>query len=232
MNWRLSGLDKYSLISCSDSHSFWPWRIGREATLFDIDPTYDNIIKALRTKQGLTGTIEVDPAYGKYHWDGHRACDVCLSPKQSKELNKICPKCGKPVTIGVEFRVEELADRKPGFRPEGAKDFHKLIPVSEIISKLLNCGVATKKVWAEFNKLIAVFGNEINILLNAPEEELKKVVDDKIAETLIKNRAGEIEVKPGYDGEYGIPIFNDADRVKEIVIEKPKKIQKGLGEFA
>ncbi|MBD3354718.1 DNA helicase UvrD, partial [Candidatus Woesearchaeota archaeon] len=103
MNWRLSSLDKFSLISCSDSHSFWPWRIGREATLFDLkELTYDNLIKALRTKEGLSGTIEVDPAYGKYHWDGHRNCNVSLSPKETMKLNGICPKCGKPVTIGVE----------------------------------------------------------------------------------------------------------------------------------
>jgi len=232
MNWRLSKLDKYSLISCSDSHSFWPWRIGREATLFDLkELSYKNIINALRTKDGLSGTIEVDPAYGKYHWDGHRACDVCLSPKESIKLNKICPKCGKPVTIGVEFRVEELADRKAGFRPEGAKDFKKLIPLSEILSSLFSCGVATKKVWAEFNKLMAEFGNELNVLLDVSKEELEKVTDKKIADAIIKNREGNIQVKPGYDGEYGVPMFGGKKEKEEVKTEHVK-IQKGLNDFS
>jgi len=231
MNWRLSKLDRYSLVSFSDSHSFWPWRIGREATLFELNElSYNNLINALRTKQGLTGTIEVDPGYGKYHFDGHRNCNVCLSPKESMKMNKICPKCGKALTIGVEHRVEKLADRPMGFKPENAKEFHKLIPTSEIIAKLLNCGIATKKVWAEFDKLINAFGNDLNILLNASEDELRKVTNEKIAEMLIKNRNGQIEIQPGYDGEYGIPIFSEKDK-KVFEDVKVVKKQTGLGEF-
>ncbi|MEE9525723.1 MAG: endonuclease Q family protein [Candidatus Woesearchaeota archaeon] len=231
MNWRLSSLDKFSLISNSDSHSFWPWRIGREATLFDFkELTYDNLLKALRTKEGLTGTIEVDPAYGKYHWSGHRNCNVCLSPEQTKKLNGICPKCGKPVTIGVEYRVEELADRPEGFKLEGAPSFQRLIPVSEIISKLLGKGIATKTVWTEFDKLQKAFKTELNISLNVPQEELAKVVDPKIAEMIIKNREGKIEVQPGYDGEYGIPIFSDEDKKEQEEYEIQQK-QASLSEF-
>ena len=207
MNWRISSLDKYSLVSTSDSHSFWPWRIGREATLFNLKKlTYDNLINAIRTKKGLTGTIEVDPAYGKYHWDGHRKCNVCLSPKETNKLGKICPKCKKPVTVGVEYRVEELADRTEGFKPKNAKDFKRLIPLSEMISSSVGKGVATKTVWEVFNKLIAQFKSELNILLNVPEKELK-TFDAKLAEMIIKNRNGKIKVKPGYDGEYGVPVF-------------------------
>jgi uncharacterized protein (TIGR00375 family) len=207
MNWRISSLDKYSLVSSSDSHSFWPWRIGREATLFDLKKlTYDNLINALRTKKGLTGTIEVDPAYGKYHWDGHRKCNVCLSPKETNKLNKICPKCKKPVTVGVEYRVEELADRPEGFKPKNAKDFKRLMPLSEMISSSVGKGVATKTVWEVFNKLIDQFKSELNILLDVPEKELK-TFDAKLAEMIIKNRNGKIKVKPGYDGEYGVPVF-------------------------
>ncbi|MBR9691554.1 DNA helicase UvrD [Candidatus Woesearchaeota archaeon] len=231
MLWRISSLDKFSLISNSDSHSFWPWRMGREATLFELkELTYNNIIKALRTKEGLTGTIEVDPAYGKYHWDGHRNCNVCLSPKETKKLNGVCPNCGKPVTIGVEYRVEELADRPMGFRPEGAKDFKRLIPISEIISKLVGKGVATKTVWQEFDKLIKAFKTELNILLDVPEEELKKVTDEKIAEAILKNRQGKIEVQPGYDGEYGIPIFDGKDKPRPKV--EIKKKQANLSDFS
>jgi len=230
MNWRLSSLDKYSLVSSSDSHSFWPWRIGREATLFELKKlTYDNILKALRTKQGLKGTIEVDPAYGKYHWDGHRKCNVCLSPKQTKKLNKICPKCGKPVTVGVEYRVEELADREQGFTPKNAKEYRRLMPVSEIISKVKDVGIATKTVWKVYNKLQDNFKNEYEILLDAPEDKLKKATSDKIAELIIKNRKGNIKVQPGYDGEYGIPVFSDEDkREQEIEI---KKKQKNISDF-
>ncbi len=230
MNWRLSQLDRFSLVSSSDSHSFWPWRIGREATLFELkELTYNNLIKALRTKEGLTGTIEVDPAYGKYHYDGHRNCHVCLSPEQSTKLNKLCPKCGKALTIGVEHRVEKLADRPLGFKPEGAKEFKKLIPLSEIIAKLVNKGIATKTVWDIFNSLIAKFNTELNILLHVSEEELEKVVGAKLAEMIIKNREGKIKVLPGYDGEYGVPVFSEKDRIVEEV--EVKKRQKGLGEF-
>jgi len=207
MNWRLSCLDKYNLVSFSDSHSFWPWRIGREATIFDMDLSYRNLLNALRTGEGLKSTIEVDPGYGKYHYDGHRNCGVSLSPEETKKVNGICPKCGGSLTIGVESRVEELADRELGFRPAGAKDFKKLIPLSEILCGLLNCGIATRKVWEIFNKLIKEFGNDLNVLLNASQEDLNKIVGEKIAEVIIKNREGKIKIKPGYDGEYGVPLF-------------------------
>lgn len=229
MNWRLSQLDKYALVSSSDSHSFWPWRIGREATLFDLNKlTYKNLINALRTKQGLTGTIEVDPNYGKYHFDGHRNCKVCLTPTQSIKANDICPVCKRKLTIGVLHRIEELADRPEGFKPQGAKDFKALIPLSELLSKLLGSGIATQKIWKEFNNLIGKFGSELNILLNVTQEELNQTTDQKIAETIIKNRNNQIEIQPGYDGEYGYPIFNKQDK-KEIT--EIKQTQAGLKEF-
>lgn len=200
--------------------------------MFDLkELTYKNFINALRTKEGLTGTIEVDPAYGKYHWDGHRACNVCLAPKDTKKLNEICPKCGKEVTIGVEYRVEQLADRPMGFKPNDAKDFKRLIPLSEIISTFIKAPIASKKTWAEYNKLLAQFGNEFNVLINTPEADLKKVVDEKIVNAIMKNRFGQIEVQPGYDGEYGIPIFDESDRKELQKFEAPKKVQKGLGDF-
>ncbi|MBW2980569.1 endonuclease Q family protein [Candidatus Woesearchaeota archaeon] len=231
MNWRLSELDRFALVSCSDSHSFWPWRIGREATLFDLkELTYKNLIKALRTKEGLLGTIEVDPAYGKYHFDGHRNCKVCLSPKESLKLKNICPVCGNQLTIGVDHRVEELADRKEGFRPKDAKDFKRLIPLSEILSCVSGKATATKAVWAEFYKLVKDGKSELDILLETPFEELKKLVDEKTAKAIIDNRKGRIEVKPGYDGEYGIPLLGGKPIVEEKVPE-PKQKQLGLGQF-
>ncbi|MBW3022116.1 endonuclease Q family protein [Candidatus Woesearchaeota archaeon] len=236
MNWRLSALDKYSLVSFSDLHSFWPWRIGREATVFDLkELTYQNLIKALRTKQGLVETIEVDPNYGKYHVDGHRKCNVRLEPEQTKKLGGICPVCKRPLTIGVLYRVEELADREPGFKPADSRPFKSLIPLSEVLSKILGKAIATKTVWQEYNKLLAEFNNEMNILLNVSKEDLLKVTNEKIADIILKNRLGDIEIQPGFDGEYGIPVFNQSDKqdFSEIILEENKNLnpQKSLGDF-
>jgi uncharacterized protein (TIGR00375 family) len=231
MNWRLSQLDKYSLVSCSDLHSFWPWRIGRESTLFELkELTYKNIINALRTKEGLEGTREVDPSYGKYHFDGHRNCRICMNPKDSIKIKNICPKCGRPLTIGVLHRVETLADREEGFKPKDAKQFHSLIPLSEIISTLIGSPIASKKTWEIYNKLINKFENEFNILLETKKEELIKVVDEKIADAIIKNRENKIIIQPGFDGEYGKPLFSNKDKI-ELKTEKPKFQQKGLADF-
>jgi uncharacterized protein (TIGR00375 family) len=215
MNWRLSQLDKYALVSSSDLHSFWPWRIGREATIFDLKKlTYKNIIKALRTKKGLQGTIEVDPNYGKYHFDGHRNCNVCMNPKETIKVKNICPKCKKNLTIGVLHRVEELADRKEGFIPKDAKPFQTLMPLSEIISTLIGSPIASKKTWKIYDNLINKFKNELNIMLEVKKEELIKVIDKKIADAIIKNRKGNIIVQPGFDGEYGKPKFSNKNKIK------------------
>ena len=208
MNWRLSRLDKYNLVSFSDLHSFWPWRIGRESTVFELNKlSYDNLLKALRTGEGIKKTIEVDPGYGKYHFDGHRNCGISLDPIQSKKYENKCPKCGKLLTIGVLNRVEELADREIGEKPEKAKPFSKLIPLSEILSAMLNSGISTQKVWKEYNKLLNEFKTENNILLNVSFDELKKITHEKISKAIINNREGNLEIIPGYDGEYGRPIL-------------------------
>jgi PHP family Zn ribbon phosphoesterase len=191
---------------------------------------YDSLIKALRTKKGMVGTVEVDPNYGKYHFDGHRACNVCLDPKQTKKLGGICPTCGKGMTIGVLNRVEELADRPEGYKPKDALPFYSMISTSEIISILMKKPVASKHVWAEYNKLLSKFGNELNILLDAPLDEMKKLVDEKIADTIILNRQGKIKVNPGYDGEYGVPVLGDVKEIKQEDIVVKKK-QTGISEF-
>lgn len=231
MNLRLSQLDKYALVSFSDLHSFWPWRIGRESTIFNLkELTYKNIINAIRTKNGLEGTIEVDPNYGKYHFDGHRNCKICMNPKDSIKVKNICPKCGRSLTIGVLHRVGELADREEGFKPKDAKQFHSLIPLSEIISTLINSPLASRKTWKVYNDLINKFENEFNVLLKAEKEALQKVVDEKIADAIIKNREGKITIQPGFDGNYGKPLFSDKDKV-EVKTDKPKFEQKGLDDF-
>lgn len=232
MNWRLSKLDKFSLVSSSDSHSFWPWRMGREANVFEFkDLSYKNIINAIRTRKGFVETIEVDPGYGKYHYDGHRVCGVRMSPAEAIKHNNICPVCKKPLTIGVLHRVEELADRPAGFVPEGAVPFKSLIPLSEIIAELIGSTTAAKKTWEIYNKLIERFGSEFAILLDAEEKELRKIVDEKLADAIMKNRAGKIEISPGYDGEYGKPVFGE-DVEKTKTETKGKQGQTGLGDFS
>ena len=228
MNWRLSQLDDYSIVSFSDLHSYWPWRIGREATIFDCKLNYDEIISSLKNKN-IDMTLEVDPNYGKYHLDGHRACDVCLEPKESLKNKNICPKCKKPLTVGVLQRVEQLADRDEGYKPKDAIPFKSLIPLSEILSAILGTGVATKGVWAEYHKLIKNFDNELNILLEAKKEDLAKVTDEKITEAIISNREGKVKIKPGYDGVYGQPVFDK--KVEEKIIERKEDRQKGLNKY-
>jgi len=209
MNWRLRQLDKMQIVSFSDIHSYWPWRIGREATIIETDtPSYKNILKTIRTGEGLHGTIEVDPAYGKYHEDGHRNCNVCMTPTESIKAAKICPKCNKQMTIGVHHRVEELADRPEGHTRKDGKKFYKLIPLSEIISNLIGKGIATKTVWEEYHKLMKI-GNEMEILMNKKRDELVKATSKRIADAIIMNRQGSIQIKPGYDGVYGKPVFDD-----------------------
>ncbi|MDI6736954.1 MAG: endonuclease Q family protein [Nanoarchaeota archaeon] len=220
MNWRLSKLDKINLVSFSDLHSYWPWRLGREATIFGIEPNYKSFLKAIRTGEGIKATIEADPAYGKYHVDGHRNCNVQLEPAEAIKLNNICPVCNSPLTIGVLHRVEELADRKNGFvRKDAPKTYH-LIPLSEIIATVLQKGIATRAVWDAYNPLIEKFGNELNVLMNVSFDELKQVCDERIAKLIIDLRERTVKINPGYDGVYGnIEGFANPDADEE----KPKR---------
>ena len=196
---RVSKWDRLNIVSFSDSHSFYPWRLGREATEFDCEVKYKDIINAIRTKKGLKRTIETWPEYGKYHFDGHRNCKVCFSPNETKQHKGICPKCGRLLTIGVENRIEELADREKGMK----ENYIKLIPLHELIGVVYNIKLLnSKKVDDVYNLFIKEFGNEFNVLLKVSFEDLKKV-DEKVADVVIRCREGKINVKPGYDGEYG-----------------------------
>jgi len=238
MNWQLSALDKYTLVSNSDLHSYWPWRLGRECNHFELkELTYKNLIKAIRTKNGFIETIEFWPHEGKYHYDGHRACNVCFDPSESAKYNNICPVCKRPLTIGVLSRVKELADREHGEKPKDAIPFKNLIPLSELIAKKLGTSVATKKVWDEYYKILKHFKSEYDILLNATKEQLLELTHPKIAEIIIKNRKTGIQWKPGYDGVYGEPIIESIDGKeksgpKEEKREvKPMIRQKSLSDF-
>ncbi len=233
MNWRLSQLDDVVLVSNSDSHSAQPHRLGREANVFDLkEITYKNIIDTIRTRKGFSCTIEVDPNFGKYHFDGHRNCNFSCSPQESKKLENRCPHCKEKLIIGVLNRVEELADRPEGFRPKGAIDFKSVLPLMEVLSSVLGVQVLSKKVNEKFNALINAFGNEFNILLDVSEEDLKKVTGEKIASAIMKNREGKIKIIPGYDGVYGIPIFDEEMNTKTIEKKREKPEQKtGLNRF-
>jgi uncharacterized protein (TIGR00375 family) len=217
MNWRLSALDKFSLVSNSDSHSPWPSRIGRELNVFDIEPSYKEIINAIKEKnlKKFLYTIEVDPAYGKYHWDGHRAHNISLEPKESIKYHNTCPVCGQTLTIGVLHRVEDLADRPEGFTPKNAVPFKSLLPLSELLAAVFNTQFFSKKVWEESMKLTKEFGSELNVLLEVQEEKLRLLTHEKIVEIILKNRKGELKVQPGYDGVYGKLLLNESASIRQ-----------------
>jgi len=203
MNWRLSALDKITLISCSDAHS--PSHIGREANVFDTEISYPVIIEAIKTKnpQKFLYTIEFFPQEGKYHYDGHRMCGISLSPQESKKYNNICPNCGRPLTIGVLNRVEALADRPEGFKPEGVIPFKSLIPLEEIIAEALSLEPGSKQGNREYQNLIKEFDNEFKILIDLPRQELEATTLPEIAEGILRVREGKVQITPGYDGVYG-----------------------------
>jgi len=220
MNWRIKELDDRAIVSFSDSHSYWPWRLGREATIFNLDNgelSYESIINQIREKK-FFGTIEVDPAYGKYHFDGHAKCNFSCTPEETKKINGICPVCKNRLTIGVDYRVNEIS--KLGLANHRNKKFYyKILPLHELISLTLGVGINTKKCWDIYNNLINNFSNELNVLLNVEENDLKSFLkNDLLAEVIIKNRKGEIKVIPGYDGVYGKAILPN------IKIEKQKKL--------
>ena len=207
MNWRLSNLDRFALVSNSDAHSPYPYRLGREANVFALERvSYGEILGAIREKnpKRFRFTIETNPAYGKYHWTGHRNCKVSVPASESKKLRSICPVCRRPLTRGVDERVEDLADRETGFRPEGAIGYMHLLPLHEIIRAVLELNsLSSPAVWKPYNSLVAAFGDEYTVLLYTPLELLEKVVEPHIADTIIKIRKDKVTVIPGYDGVYG-----------------------------
>ena len=207
MNWRVSKLDKYRLVSNSDAHS--ASKLAREATVFDIDPNYYSIMNALKTGEGYVGTVEFFPEEGKYHEDGHRKCNICMSAEETKKHNGICPVCGKPMTIGVSYRVNELADKKDlNTLPKTAGKVYSLIPLQEIISEIMQVSASSKSVCNEYEKLINKFGTELSILQDIPTEEISKT-SEILAEAIARLRKGQVIKQAGYDGEYGvIKLFN------------------------
>ena len=214
MNWQLSALDRITLVSNSDAHS--AAKIGREANIFDTEISYPAMMEAIRTRKGFLGTIEFFPEEGKYHADGHRDCGVSLTPKETVLHDYRCPTCGKKVTVGVMHRVEKLADREHGYRLANAPGFTSIIPLPEIIAEGLQCGTNTKKVTALYFAILEKLGNEFFILLDAPLDDIEQASSPLIREAISRMRSGNVNIAPGFDGEYGkIRIFEDIER-KEI----------------
>lgn len=201
MNWRVPALENVQLISNSDAHS--PSKLGREANLMEIEISYDGLEKAIQTGEGLSGTIEFYPEEGKYHLDGHRKCQVCLMPEQTKEQGGICPVCGKKLTVGVLHRIEELADKKEGYVKADAKPFEKLVPLMEIIAEDMGYSTASKKVFEKYQQALLKLGTEFEILREIPLEDIKRQMGETIAEGISHIRKGEVQCISGFDGEYG-----------------------------
>ena len=213
MNWRLSMLDNYAIVSNSDAHS--PQKLAREATCFDTDLSFRGMYDALKDRDPtrFTGTLEFYPEEGKYHFDGHRKCDICWKPAQTLDADGICPICNRKLTVGVLHRVEKLADRAEGDRPDVAMPFENLIPLPEIIGSVLQVGPTSKRVQTVYEQMLATHGAELKILRELPIEEIAKTGDPLIAEGIRRTREGEVHIDPGYDGVYGkIQVFSDEDR--------------------
>lgn len=216
MNWRISALDQYGLISNSDSHSLR--RIGREANVFDTECSYAGLIDAIKSKdqKKFLYTIEYFPEEGMYHYDGHRNCNIRLSPDASKALNNLCPSCGKTVTIGVLNRVAKLADRPEGFLPERAIPYKNMVPLDEIIAEAFGVVSATaKRVQEEYKKIVKEAGGEIPVLFDLSRQELEAWVRPEVVEGIMRVREGKLQIDPGYDGTYGkVKIFEEGEQKK------------------
>ena len=201
MNWRLSALDGLQLISNSDAHS--PSKLGREANLLDIELSYQGLYGAVQYGKGLLGTLEFFPEEGKYHYDGHRKCHICLSPEEAEKYHGICPVCGKKLTMGVNHRIMDLADRENGFVRKNARPFESIVPLPEVISACVGKAVTTKTVTGEYEKMLQKLGNEFDILREIPIADIEKESSHMIASGIRKLRNREVICKPGFDGEYG-----------------------------
>ncbi len=210
MNWRLSALNNYAIVSNSDAHS--PSRLGREANVFKDDLNYHQLRDVLKKKdqEQFLYTIEFYPEEGKYHFDGHRKCEVRLAPREARFNNNLCPVCSRSLTIGVLHRVEALADREEGYRPGNAVPYRNLIPLEEILAEVMGCGRDTVGVKNEYRRLCGIFGSEFEILLNASLEDIKANAQEKTADAIDRVRRGQLIINPGYDGEFGkISIFKE-----------------------
>ena len=210
MIWRVSALDRYQLISNSDAHS--PAKLGREANLLDIELSYEGLYKAIQEGKGLYGTIEFFPEEGKYHLDGHRKCNLCLTPAETQKYGGICPVCGKKITVGVVNRIEQMADREEGFIKDQGKAFESMVPLPEVIGASVGYSVTSLRVTRAYIEMLQRLGPEFEILRNLPLEEIRSTSGELIAEGIRRLRDGKVERISGFDGEYGkIKLFDPSE---------------------
>lgn len=231
MNWRLSALDRFAIISNSDSHSAWPWRIGREATAVDLqEMSYSELVSAVssRKSSSIELTIETDPAYGKYHWSGHRKCGISVAAEDARRVRNICPKCRLRLTKGVDLRVEELADRPVGFVPSvGCTTFIHLLPLHEVIAAATGKDEPSAiSVWEIYNLLLQKFGTEFNVMLKAQEKDLAEASNSAIAGVIVRLRNNSLTVTPGYDGVYGkINLAADKSSISDTAVARKFRLE-------
>ncbi len=221
MNWRLSALDEVTLVSFSDAHS--PTRLGREACVLDLpELSYPALVRALRTRnpKNFLFTVEFFPEEGKYHYDGHRACGVLFSPEETRRHGGKCPVCGKPLTVGVMHRVEELADRPRGAQPVGAVPYRSLVPLQEIIAQVLGQDPDTRGVLTQYLKVVQRFGPEFSVLLDVPVLAVEHEFP-KLGRALDKVRRGQLRIRPGYDGVYGEIKIDLEESPRELPLFQP-----------
>ena len=209
MNWQLSSLDRFQLISNSDAHSLS--KLGREASLLSGELSYEGLKRALITGNGLEGTIEFFPEEGKYYFDGHRKCSVCLSPEEAIGKDGVCPVCGKRLTMGVAHRIRQLADRPYGFVPENARPYESLVPLQEVISASMGYSAASKRVQQSYMQMLETLGSEFAILRELPLEDIQRQGGSRVAEAVKRIRKGQVKRKPGFDGVYGTIQMFDAE---------------------
>lgn len=210
MNWRVSQLDNLTLISNSDAHS--PQNIGREANLFNTPLSYHDLTEAIKTgdKKKFLGTFELFPEEGKYHLDGHRKCNVRLWPTQSIKEKRVCPKCGKPLTLGVLYRIEELSDRLEVYNRKNRHPFYSTIALVKILSEILMVGPKSKKVKQNYDMLLKELGPEFHILHKKKIKDIEKIGIPLLSEAIFRMRNKKLNILPGYDGEFGkIKIFDE-----------------------
>ncbi|MEW6078569.1 MAG: UvrD-helicase domain-containing protein [Thermodesulfobacteriota bacterium] len=213
MNWRVSGIDGLTLVSNSDAHS--PSKLGREACILDTALSYPDLRRAIKTGDPaqFLGTYEFFPEEGKYHFDGHRACGVCFSPDITRQYHGLCPACGKPLTLGVLYRVEELADREPGKKPGRHHPYYSLVPLEEILSEIAGVGSKSKKVAAAYDGVLEKLGPEFDVLYTLPAEEIRKSGVALLDVAVGRVRDGHVHLTPGYDGEYGrVRVFTEDEK--------------------
>jgi len=220
MNWRVSQLDGITMVSNSDAHS--PEKLGREANIVDTTLDYFDIREGIMTgDRRFVGTIEFFPQEGKYHYDGHRLCNVRFSPKETKAHGGVCPVCHQPLVVGVEYRVEELADRPETEQPK-KKSVEYIIPLVEMIAEVKDVkSTSSRKVKEEYMNLIAALGDEFSLLRHVPLEAIKAAGFSEVAEAISRMRAGNVVIEPGYDGVYGVvKVFANAAQMKKAAGQK------------